>query len=321
MKRLGSAPLSSCARRIAPLLPSDPGDAMTSASNRRKSAARSVVVLSGMTMRTGCPRSPPIIARLIPVFPEEGSRIVCPESSAPDASASSSIARAIRSLSEPVGLAPSSLAKSRTPGGARCGSSTIGVLQMEATRSWPAPARPALDIGLAHASGHGRQEDHGVVRPDWSLKAAPRAHVAVIDIHVHVLAQDAILADTLAKGRVALEEVIEHLGHGRARGAQRSAAADSLAQHRRDPHAAHWIVPSPQAGQAGSRQIFTSLNSVDMASNMRRRPTSVAPTPSSSLKTSLAWSMPAIPGSTPSTPATAQSGASSGGGWVGYMQR
>ena len=78
---------------------------------------------------------------------------------------------------------------------------------------------------------------------------------------------------------------------------------------------------SPQAGQAGSRQIRTSLNSVVMASNISSRPASVSPTPSSSLKTSLACSRPAMPGSTPSTPATAQAGASSSGGWIGYMQR
>ena len=58
-----------------------------------------------------------------------------------------------------------------------------------------------------------------------------------------------------------------------------------------------------------------------MASNMSSRPASVSPTPSSSLKTSFAWSRPTMPGSTPSTPATLQAGASSAGGWVGYMQR
>jgi hypothetical protein len=65
----------------------------------------------------------------MPVLPEVGSRIVCPGSMAPSASAASIIAFATRSLTEPVGLRPSSLAKTRTPGfGESAGSSTIGVL-------------------------------------------------------------------------------------------------------------------------------------------------------------------------------------------------
>jgi hypothetical protein len=51
-----------------------------------------------------------IIASEIPVLPEVGSRIVWPGSIAPSASAASIIERATRSLTEPVGLRPSSLA-------------------------------------------------------------------------------------------------------------------------------------------------------------------------------------------------------------------
>ena len=70
-----------------------------------------------------------IIASEIPVLPEVGSSIVWPGSIAPSASAASIIAFATRSLTDPVGLRPSSLAKIRTSGfGERRGSSTSGVL-------------------------------------------------------------------------------------------------------------------------------------------------------------------------------------------------
>ncbi len=71
----------------------------------------------------------------MPVLPEVGSRMVCPGSMAPSASASSIIALATRSLTDPVGLRPSSLAKMRTQGcfGETRGSSTNGVLPTAST--------------------------------------------------------------------------------------------------------------------------------------------------------------------------------------------
>ena len=70
-----------------------------------------------------------IIASEMPVFPEVGSRIVWPGPIAPSASAPSIIAFATRSLTDPVGLRPSSFTKMWTPGlGEIRGSSTSGVL-------------------------------------------------------------------------------------------------------------------------------------------------------------------------------------------------
>ena len=46
-----------------------------------------------------------------------------------------------------------------------------------------------------------------------------------------------------------------------------------------------------------------------------------SPMPSSSLSASVACSEPMMPGSTPSTPPSAQDGASSGGGGCGKRQR
>jgi hypothetical protein len=68
------------------------------------------------------------------VLPDVGSRIVWPGPIAPSPSAASIIAFATRSLTEPVGLRPSSLAKIRTSGvGESRGSSTSGVLPTAST--------------------------------------------------------------------------------------------------------------------------------------------------------------------------------------------
>ena len=72
----------------------------------------------------------------MPVLPDVGSSTVCPGAIAPSASASSIIDFATRSLTEPVGFRPSSLAKIRTPSfGESRGSSTSGVFPTAATRS------------------------------------------------------------------------------------------------------------------------------------------------------------------------------------------
>ena len=68
------------------------------------------------------------MASAIPVLPEDGSMITEPGSRRPSASAPSSIASATRSFTEPVGLWPSSLAKSLTDGlGLRRLTSSVGV--------------------------------------------------------------------------------------------------------------------------------------------------------------------------------------------------
>ena len=72
-----------------------------------------------------------IIDRAMPVLPEDGSMIVRPGVSTPSASASRTMFQAMRSLIEPAGFWPSSLARMRTSGlGLRRVTSTIGVLPM-----------------------------------------------------------------------------------------------------------------------------------------------------------------------------------------------
>src|SRR3954451_24401106 len=68
------------------------------------------------------------MARAIPVLPDDDSRIVCPGRRLPSFSASSIIALAARSLTEPPGFWPSSLARMRTRGfGLSFDTSTMGV--------------------------------------------------------------------------------------------------------------------------------------------------------------------------------------------------
>ena len=67
----------------------------------------------------------------IPVLPDEGSMRVAPGLSVPSFSASSIMARAIRSFTEPPGFCPSSLMRMRTSGlGLSDEMSTSGVLPM-----------------------------------------------------------------------------------------------------------------------------------------------------------------------------------------------
>src|SRR3954453_12926709 len=88
----------------------------------------------------------------MPVLPEVGSRIVCPGWIAPSASAASIIALATRSLTEPVGLRPSSFAKMRTSGfGESRGSSTSGVLPTASIRLPYRPPHGRLSVGSSIA--------------------------------------------------------------------------------------------------------------------------------------------------------------------------
>ena len=57
------------------------------------------------------------------------------------------------------------------------------------------------------------------------------------------------------------------------------------------------------------------------ASKISSRPISGSPCPRISFIASTAWMQPTIPGSTPSTPASAQFGTAPGGGGAGKRQR
>ena len=82
-----------------------------------------------------------------------------------------------------------------------------------------------------------------------------------------------------------------------------------------------WISRVPHAGQSGSRWIFSVRNCMRSASTSSSRPISGSPMPVRSLIASVAWITPISPGSTPSTPPSAQLGTSPGGGGSRKRQR
>src|SRR5215475_950221 len=77
----------------------------------------------------------------------------------------------------------------------------------------------------------------------------------------------------------------------------------------------------PQAAQSGRRGMLNERNVISSASYDSNRPFKGFPIPSSSLMTSVAWIRPMVPGNTPSTPASSQLGASSGGAASAQTQR
>jgi hypothetical protein len=83
------------------------------------------------------------MARAMPVLPDEGSMIVRPGARVPSASASCTIAHAMRSFTDPAGFCPSSLARMRTSGLGLSGvMSTIGVLPISSrTEAWTVMGR------------------------------------------------------------------------------------------------------------------------------------------------------------------------------------
>src|SRR5258707_1748599 len=114
----------------------------------------------------------------MPVFPLVGSSSSRPSCSSPDASATSIIAFATRSLIEPVGFSPSSFAYMRTDGfGVSRLSSTSGVLPTSERRL-------SATSGLCTA-GHGREQDHRRAERDRCLEAVERAHVFALDVDIH----------------------------------------------------------------------------------------------------------------------------------------
>src|SRR5215218_8315906 len=137
------------------------------------------------------------MASEMPVLPDVGSSTVQPGCSSPSASAFSIIARAGRSLMEPVGLRSSGFAHSRTCGaGESDGRPTSGVSPTACSReSYRAMTPPGEAPGLgrdetrpapdsAHAAGDCGQDGDGGVLPDRRLEAACEPHVLVVDVDV-----------------------------------------------------------------------------------------------------------------------------------------
>src|SRR5918998_5686307 len=154
------------------------------------------------------------MASEMPVLPDVGSSTVQPGCSRPSASAFSIIARAGRSLMEPVGLRSSSFAHSRTCGaGESDGRPTSGVSPTACnSESYRAMTPPG--VGLTHTAGDGGQDRDGRVLPNRGLEAAGEPHVLVVDVDVHEAVQVAVLHQPRRDPAVAGLEVVDHLGDG-----------------------------------------------------------------------------------------------------------
>src|SRR5690349_13910231 len=145
------------------------------------------------------------MASPIPVFPDEGSRIVWPGCRVPSASAASTIATAMRSFTEPVGFWPSSLARMRTVGlGLRSERSTSGVL----------PTRSSTDrttgIDASSAAGDGRQDGDDVVGADRRVELLEVPDVVVVPVDVDELVDRPVVVEQLAfEKRELAEEILE----------------------------------------------------------------------------------------------------------------
>src|SRR5947199_10190562 len=133
------------------------------------------------------------MARPMPVFPDDGSRLVCPGCRVPSASAASTMGTAMRSFTEPVGFWPSSWAKMRTLGfGLSVERSTSGVL----------PTRSSTDrataMVLRSAAGDGRQDGDGVVGADRRVELVEVPDVVVVPVDVDELVDRPVVIEQLA---------------------------------------------------------------------------------------------------------------------------
>src|SRR5687767_12556546 len=163
------------------------------------------------------------MAMPMPVFPEDGSRIVWPGCRTPSASAVSIMLRAMRSFTDPPGFMPSSLARMRTAGlGLSWLTSTSGVLPM-ASRIEPRTAKGPL------AAGDGGEDGDHVGVLDRRGQLVEEAHVVVVAVDVHELVQGPVLGDHLVgEQRELPDQVLEDLADGRAVGLHRRLAGGML---------------------------------------------------------------------------------------------
>src|SRR5436190_6377431 len=166
----------------------------------------------------------------MPVFPDDGSRMVWPGRNEPSASAASTMARAMRSFTDPAGFCPSSFTSSRTPAlGLIWLTSTRGVLPIrsrtERIRATPAPA-------LSSPAGDGGQDRDHVVGGDLRVEALEEPDVFVVPVDVDEAVQLAFLGDELpGETRELAHAVFEHFGDGGPSRLDRRLAGGVLAQH------------------------------------------------------------------------------------------
>mmetsp|Transcript_40767 Transcript_40767/g.97826 ORF Transcript_40767/g.97826 Transcript_40767/m.97826 type:complete len:208 (-) Transcript_40767:20-643(-) len=124
----------------------------TSAPSARIIASFSPLVSSGTTSRQPYPRARATSARLTPVLPEVASTRVPPGASAPDASASCTMAAATRSLLLPPGLENSALAR------------IVQRVACESERKCTSGVLPIMSSTLSHTAA-GMTRDQKIGKP------------------------------------------------------------------------------------------------------------------------------------------------------------
>src|SRR5437764_7205116 len=210
--------------RTAPFEPSSPGESTIVAPYSSSRARRSGVAFDGITHVRWWPFSFATSASEIPVLPLVGSSSSCPGSRC----ASSTILSATRSLTEPVGFWPSSLAQIVRPGGERRWSSTSGVSPIRSSR-----------LLASTAAGHGRKQDDRAGFAHRCVEPVARAHVLAVDVDVHERPDLAFVVDPRAERREPRGEVLEELADGRAGRLDLARAACLRTKNGRDPDDAH----------------------------------------------------------------------------------
>src|SRR5262245_23710779 len=165
------------------------------------------------------------MASEIPVFPLVGSSSSRPGSSSPEASAAAIIFTATRSLIDPVGFWPSSLAYRRTPSGESLVSSTSGV-------------RPTSSRTELAATGHRRQEDDRAAG-HRGLESLSCADVLALDVDVDEARQCAVVVDAVSQLGKPAHQVVQELADGGALRLQCRLPPRLLPQRRRDPDDCH----------------------------------------------------------------------------------
>src|SRR5437867_191342 len=168
------------------------------------------------------------MASAMPVFPEVESMIVFPGRRAPRASPSSIILTAGRSLTEPPGLKPSSLPRSRTPGATPSRTwriSTSGVLPTSCRAEGAVSGPSAGDVGRARTARAGsivqapgalpppgdRRDDRQLVaRLERRVEVLEEADVLAVHEDVHEAPHLPVLvADALLQTRIAPLEIVD----------------------------------------------------------------------------------------------------------------
>src|SRR5690348_4348191 len=172
---------------------------------------RSRLTFDAMTSSTGYPSTVPTIASAIPVLPEVESRMVLPGRNSPLSIPRSNMLRAARSLTDPPGLKPSSLAKIRTCGrsspAATARTSSSGVLPISSRTSC---ARATGTISWLTAAGDRRDDGDVVAILYLRVELIEEADVVAVQIDVDEAAQLALVVEqALAHPRMTLLEIFD----------------------------------------------------------------------------------------------------------------